>query len=150
MEKGSFLKHFLTLSIGTIINVIIGFITVPIITRLVNPSDYGSLSIFTLYADICVLIFTLGLDQSYIRFFYSEKSGTQKSSLLRKCFVIPTLAWVLVSAVFLFVYFLLDFDFKFSFIISAFLCGFVLIQIVTFGKFVPVEETVWIRGVAAP
>ena len=49
-EKNSFLKHFAIIGGGTFINIALGVFTTPIITRLVDPVEYGQLSIFTMYS----------------------------------------------------------------------------------------------------
>ena len=73
------LDHFFTLMLGTGINVILGVITTPVITRLVSPDVYGSLSLFTLYANIFLIVATFGQDQAYNRFYYScEEQGYKK------------------------------------------------------------------------
>ena len=51
-EDVSFIQHFLNVGIGTFINLLLGFISTPLITRIADPSEYGQLSIFNAYADI--------------------------------------------------------------------------------------------------
>lgn len=77
------IKPFATVGIGTILNVIVGVITTPVITRLVSTSEYGSLSIFETYTSLAVMVLCLGLDQSLIRFFYDYNDYNYKKNLLR-------------------------------------------------------------------
>lgn len=44
--NNKFLKHFLVIGSGTFISMVIGFLTTPIITRIVSPTEYGQFSIF--------------------------------------------------------------------------------------------------------
>lgn len=50
----------------------LGFITVPIFTRLLNPSDYGLFAVYTSSATILSLIISLGLYSSITRRYYEE------------------------------------------------------------------------------
>ena len=53
-------KHFFTLFLGTGLNVILGVITTPVVTRLVNPDVYGQLSLFTLYGSVLLVFMLFG------------------------------------------------------------------------------------------
>lgn len=86
--KQSFLKHFMTIGLGTFVSMFIGFLTTPIITRLVDPYQYGQYSIFTLYGSIMLMVFCLGLDQALVRFYYDKDTLEYKRGLLYKC--LPT------------------------------------------------------------
>lgn len=80
---------------------VIGFVTTPIITRLVSPSDYGQFSIFTMYSNVAFMILYLGMDQSLIRNFYEDSSLKYRKALLLKCCRIPLTAAIL-SAILVF------------------------------------------------
>ncbi len=86
------LKHFMTIGIGTLVNILIGILTTPIITRLVNTADYGALAMFNTYTSMAVMILCLGLDQSLIRFYYDNNSIEYKRRL------ITATAWFSVCA----------------------------------------------------
>ena len=53
---------------------ILSFISTSIITRLVTPDSYGQYSIFIIYVNIAMFIFSLGLDQALVRFFYQNEN----------------------------------------------------------------------------
>lgn len=76
-------KHFFTLFFGTGLNVILGVITTPIVTRLVDPDVYGELSLFTLYGSILLVFMLIGQDQSYNRYYFSAESNGFKRYILR-------------------------------------------------------------------
>lgn len=78
----NFLKHFSIIGIGTFVSMLIGFVTTPIITRMVSPTEYGQFSIFTLYANVGMMVLYLGLDQSLIRYFYEQDSMAYRRGLL--------------------------------------------------------------------
>ncbi|MEZ0117651.1 UNVERIFIED_ORG: O-antigen/teichoic acid export membrane protein [Heyndrickxia coagulans] len=87
--KNSIMRNFLNISGGTFITMFIGVITTPIITRLVEPDAYGSLSLFNMYASIGMLVLGLGFDQALLRYFYAEDTIEYKSLLFQKCLKYP-------------------------------------------------------------
>ena len=90
--KNNITKHFFTVGLGSIINVVLGFITTPFITRIADPSVYGRMNIFDTYSGIVLSFIYFGLDQSLIRFFYNDDSIKGKTGLLKYCLGIPTIA----------------------------------------------------------
>ena len=74
-----YLKSLMGFSIGPLIGAIFGFITIPIITYFISPSEYGRVSMFTLAQTILGMIVYLGMDQAYIKFFTSTD---EKDTLL--------------------------------------------------------------------
>lgn len=74
----NFLTRLGTFSIGPIVGAGIGFITVPITTRLVPPEVYGQLSMFQTATSLISLVLLLGVDQAYVR----EYSAVQNKSQL--------------------------------------------------------------------
>lgn len=131
--------HFAVITGGTFINMLIGVFTTPIITRLVDPISYGQAAIFTLYGNIAVMIFCLGMDQTLVRYYYSSDSVTYKSALLSKCVFYPFVISIFLSLLFLSTrYFgLIDFDFDFA--ISGLLCVFVISSILNRFSFLVVR-----------
>ena len=66
-------KKFIEFSIGNGIVLLLGFISSPIITRIISPEEYGKASMFTTFTSLIVLIATMGMDQAYIRYFNDEE-----------------------------------------------------------------------------
>lgn len=102
-ETTSFFQNFLTMGIGTLLYMIVGFIGTPIITRLVDPADYGQMSMLTVYSNIGLMLCSLGLDQTMLRYFYQGDLQDQRR-LVMTCCGIPTLAAVALSILSLFAY----------------------------------------------
>lgn len=71
--KNNFIRKFLSFSIGGYISTFIGVLTVPLITRIISPEQYGIFSIFNTFSEILSIICCLGMEQSFIRFFYAEE-----------------------------------------------------------------------------
>lgn len=126
-KKNSFLKQIFQLATGAMINLIIGVLTAPVITRLVDPSKYGQLTLFNTYSSIALMIFTLGLDQTFVRYYYVEKKDQYQKKLLDFCFGIPIIFAVVGVVAILFVHSInpnfLGFDNKmiYCFIINIFI-----------------------------
>lgn len=99
-EKKDFISQFLAIAGSTIVNVLISFFLTPLITRLVDPEEYGMMSIFNLYANIGLMVLCLGLDQAMIRFFYEKEDIGSQSSLVRFCVLSPLVSTAVVSALY--------------------------------------------------
>lgn len=128
--KNSFLKHFTIIGSGTLISMILGVLTTPLITRIVDPVEYGKFSIFTMYSNIAVMILYLGLDQSLVRYFYEFDSKEYRTSLLFKCVQIPIITTVIVSIIVILFNNLELFEFEFGKNILYLLCIYTFIQII--------------------
>lgn len=89
------LKQFLSFSIGSWITIIMAIITTPYVTRIISPEEFGKYNIFVLYCSIFMCLLTLGLDQSFIRFYYKEKTEA-RYLLLRKTLMIPLMVLIIV------------------------------------------------------
>ena len=73
----TYLKSFVSFSIGTWVRAIISFISTPIITYLIVPEEFGRASMYTLVYNIALITSLLGLDQSYVRHYYEKKDKTR-------------------------------------------------------------------------
>ncbi len=93
MQGGSFIKHFLILSAGTLANMLLALLTTPIITRMVDPAYYGSYSLFSTYGTLALSVAGLGLDSTLVRYFYIEENDEYRAALLRFCYILPNLAF---------------------------------------------------------
>ncbi|MDU6437963.1 MAG: oligosaccharide flippase family protein [Lachnospiraceae bacterium] len=99
MKKNNYLKHFATIGVGTFLNMLLGVFTTPIITRMVDPNEYGQFSLFTTYSGIMVMIMCIGLDQTLVRYYYEHDSVDYKRFLLSKCIFLPVIVCLIVSGI---------------------------------------------------
>lgn len=129
-QKQSFLKHFTIIGGGTMINMLLGLLTEPIITRLVDPVDNGRYAIFNLYSSIAVMVLCIGLDQALVRFYYEKDGVDYKSALLSKCVVIPTICCLAVCGVVMALSLSGLVKFKFDPLIMGILCVFTMSQLI--------------------
>lgn len=96
-KKDTILKQTLVIGSGAIMNFIIGLFTTPLITRLVEPVQYGQMSMFTTYSTIASMVLTFGLDQAVVRFFYQSEEIGYKRKLLTQCWLYPFFICVALS-----------------------------------------------------
>lgn len=129
-QKQSFLKHFTIIGGGTVINMLLGLMTEPIITRLVDPSDNGKYGIFNMYSSLAVMVLCIGLDQALVRYYYEKDTDDYKRSLLSKCVVIPILLCLAVSGIVMALSISGLVKFKFDPLIMGILCIFTLFQLI--------------------
>ena len=99
MKKPSVFKHFISIGTGTVINMLVGFLTTPILTRLVGTAEYGQYSIFTMYASIALMVLCMGFDQALIRYFYRFDILDYQRTILRECVTLPFLCTALAAIV---------------------------------------------------
>lgn len=92
-KKGSILKSFVDYFYGNFIVLLLGLISVPLITRIMSTDEYGRTAMFQSVVSIIYIIAILGLDQGYIRFFYADK--VSKKKLFFQC-LIPPLCLILI------------------------------------------------------
>ena len=74
MQKNGFLKQFTIIGGGTFFNLLLGLFSTPVITRIFAPSEYGQLSIFTMYSGIALIGITIHLKSKaclYFKFSFS-------------------------------------------------------------------------------
>lgn len=99
----SLLKKFIEFGFGNIITLILGFISSPIITRIVNPDEFGKFSMFNTINNLFLVTFMLGIDQAYVRYFYEEKEEN-RGKLLKESIKIPLLTNLFFSIILLILY----------------------------------------------
>lgn len=63
------LPHFARFAGAPLVGAIISFVTVPIVTRLVSPEEFGKAALFSVVQTVFGLVSLLGLDQSFVRYF---------------------------------------------------------------------------------
>lgn len=118
-------KQFFQIGMGTIIGILLGLVTTPIITRIFSPNEYGQYTLFNTYTHIAVMILCLGLDQALVRFYYVSNEINYKRALIKKTIKIPVyLSIVLIVALFVF-YFVSDYRLN----LSSFLMFFLIMKV---------------------
>lgn len=98
-KENSIIKKFGIVGAGTFVSLLLGFLATPIITRLVAPEEYGLYSLFTMYTSIFLMIFSLGMDQALVRFFYIKDTKEFKRILLLECIWLPIILSIVAGII---------------------------------------------------
>lgn len=98
MLKNNLIKKFLSFSIGGYVNALIGLLTVPIVTRMLSPEQYGIASLILIIVEMLVVFCSLALDQSFVRFFY-EVEEEERGKLLQDCLYYPVFITIFSSLI---------------------------------------------------
>ncbi|AKP04357.1 polysaccharide biosynthesis protein (plasmid) [Companilactobacillus farciminis] len=93
------LKKFMGFSLGPVIGAFISFITVPITTYFISPSEFGKASMFTVIQGLVATFVYLGIDQSYTREF---NYISDKKKLFQNALIVPIAFSVIVGILLLF------------------------------------------------
>lgn len=96
-------KKFLKFSIGGILSAFVSFASTPIISKLISPDDLGRSAFVLLAYNFLLQIVLLGIDQSYVREYYSVHEDA-RISLLKKCAIVPFLLSVLAAVLIILMY----------------------------------------------
>lgn len=99
MKEKSIIKHFAFIGAGTVVNMLVGFVITPILTRLVGPAEYGQYSIFNMYASIALMVLCMGFDQALIRYYYRHDSRDYQRTLLKECCFLPVICTLLIGMI---------------------------------------------------
>lgn len=87
-------------TIGPVIGALFSFITVPIITHFINPSEYGKTSMFVLTQSILAMVIFLGFDQAFVREYHEHRDDHDK--LLFNAMLIPILNTAFIEIIMFF------------------------------------------------
>ena len=99
MKQESILKGVLLYSISTWVNLVLGFLTVTITTRVLLPDVYGQVSIFNSITSVLMYILLLGMDGAYVRYYNELPANDTRSQLLYKNLLYTTLFCLLVGSI---------------------------------------------------
>ena len=67
-------KKIAAFALGPVAGAALGFITLPLVTWFFSQEDVGRMAMLQVAISFCTLLFTLGLDQAYVREFHETKS----------------------------------------------------------------------------
>lgn len=123
------IKGFITVGISSILNIVLSLLTTPIITRIIDPVEYGQFNVLSSQVGIVASFLYVGLNESLYRFFFSYKDDEEKTRLLKLCFMIPMALTVVVSvlAIVLKVFGIIDFGYSLIILVILFVNVFAMI-----------------------
>ncbi len=90
MSKESITKGVIKYSISTWVNLVVGFLSVIVTTRLLSPDTYGVIAIFMSASTVLLYIVTMGLDGALLRFYNEPPGNDTKEQLIYKVMVVST------------------------------------------------------------
>ncbi len=97
-EQSNILGGFIEFFYGNFVVLVLGFVSLPLMTRMLSTAEFGRTSLFMSAVSIIYIFAILGLDQSYIRYYYSENVDTRK--LFKQCLRMPLILIIVLSAVY--------------------------------------------------
>ena len=95
------LKTFSKYAAGSLASLIVGFLATMILTRMIPTDEMGKYSLFITVGTLVASFLYLGLDQSYVRFYFDEDEKA-RNTLLMKCMGLPVLLTLVASVGLLF------------------------------------------------
>lgn len=95
-ENSGAFEGFLRYFYGNFVVLILGFVSIPLITRVMSRAEYGRTGMFTTAVTVIYIFAILGMDQSYIRHYYKE--GIDRRRLLKNC-LLPSLILVIALCI---------------------------------------------------
>lgn len=101
-KENNLIKKFLEYAVGSGLTLILGFLSSPIITRLIKPDEFGKFSMFNIFTSILGIVLAMGMDQAFVRFYYEEHDD-KRGLLLRKTIMLPVfLCFIFLILIFIF------------------------------------------------
>ena len=97
------MKKFIEFAMGNGIVLIIGFISSPLITRIISKEEYGKASMFITVTSLMIVIITLGRDQGYIRY-YNDEEADKRWKLLRESIKLPLILNLILGGILIIFY----------------------------------------------
>lgn len=82
-QKPSAFSGFLRYFYGNFVVLVLGLVSIPLITRVMSEEEYGRTGMFTSAVTVIYIFAILGMDQTYIRYYYKE--GVDRTELLKRC-----------------------------------------------------------------
>lgn len=78
MRNNKIMKTLSVYISSSLLNIIVGIVAIPIMTRVFRPNEFGQLSMFNTCTNMFLIFCLLGLDQGYLRYFYEENKNKER------------------------------------------------------------------------
>lgn len=89
--------HSIIYGFGVVVSQVVGFFLIPVYTRYLTPSDYGTLEIFTTTSSILSIIFVMGLSSALFRSYFLHDDPEKKKAVVSTAFVYLSLTSAILS-----------------------------------------------------
>lgn len=100
-QKESLIKGVLHYSISSWVNIIVGFVSVIVTTRIIVPEANGAISFFISASSFLMYILTFGMDGAFIRFYNEPPSGSSKNQVLYRIIIYSSLICLVLGFLFI-------------------------------------------------
>ena len=104
MKNNSIIRGVFNYSISTWINLVVGFLSVIITTRLLAPDTYGLISLFYSFTTVLMYVLLFGIDGAFIRFYNEPPIGNTQNQLLYKNIVLASIICIIAGFVCTFIF----------------------------------------------
>lgn len=91
------IQHGVIYGFGSILSAGIGFLLIPLYTRLLSPSDYGILSLLTITSSIAGTVFQMGMNSAMFRSYYDYDDAQSRSRVISSAFYILLTSFLLLA-----------------------------------------------------
>ena len=81
-EVSRFFKHSTIYTVGNILNRVGAFILLPLYTRYLTPTEYGTLELFYVFSAIFSGILSVGIAHATLRFYFDYKEQSDRNSVV--------------------------------------------------------------------
>lgn len=98
-EIKKLVKHTLIYGVGSILSKSIGFLMIPIYTRLLTPTDYGVLELIEISSYVICEILVLGISFGIIRFYHHYDNKTDKNKVVSTAIIFTILNSLLIISI---------------------------------------------------
>jgi O-antigen/teichoic acid export membrane protein len=86
-------------AIGVILNRAVSFIMIPIYTRYLTPSDYGTVELLTMTIDVVSIIAGVGLSTAVYRYYYRFEDEKERNSVISTVSLLLILLYFITSSI---------------------------------------------------
>jgi len=88
-------KYASIYAIGVLLNRAVGFIMLPIYTRLLTPSDYGIIELLTLTVDLVSMLIGVGIAAAIIKFYYFYEQKKDRNEVVSTALILLSMLYLL-------------------------------------------------------
>ena len=100
-ERGyikSTLRHGGIYTLGMVLSRLVGFVMIPVYTRVLSPADYGVLEILSLTTDILSMLAGMGIGLAVMRFYYRAADQGERRVVVSSAALLLAAVFVAVSS----------------------------------------------------
>ncbi len=95
---------FLKYALGAFGSACLALITIPFLTRIMSPSEYGKGMMYITLISLLFYLCSCGMDQAFVRFYFKAKNDQARVNHLYSCFAVIFLFLIPIIFIFTFLY----------------------------------------------